>query len=413
MVVKKILTNCIYIAVSLSLLLLSACSGGGGGGESSGTSKEVESGSSSTSTTLSGVVADGYLSGARVFLARNQNLVYDNGEPMALSTAGGSYTLDVNPGDGELYPVVVEVLGGETIDEDSGSPVANNYLLASLPGKWQFVSPLTTLVKLESDKNPSLTIQELEIEIRHRFGIAGSVSLFSDYITVPGDAAAVADEYARTHRAAQVIAGVMGGVWDHLTTNLGGQIAATEQHLAAYIVTDQVVEQAVLIKALNDECNPGEITDVSVLIGDINQEIDTDNLDAELLDRYEQRLEQDLEVWDMQSPQLLTQTPPASDTASIDVVITATFDEPLDETLLTDGVIELIGPNGSVDGSLAYDAENIRLSFTPSQLLLPFSSYQVRINKVLSDSLGNPLREDIVWTFTTIFDQTPPALPDF
>ncbi len=410
---KKILTNCIYISVSLSLLLLSACSGGDGG-DSSGASKAVESGGSSSATTLSGVVADGYLSGARVFLDRNGNLVYDNGEPMALSTAGGSYTLDVNPGDGDLYPVVVEVLGGETVDEDNGSPVVNNYFLASLPGKWQFVSPLTTLVKLESDKNPSLTVQEVEIALRNRFGINGSVSLFSDYITVSDGDTGLIDEYARTHKAAQVIAGVMGGVWDHLTQNLGGQIAPTEQRLAAYIVADQISAQADLIEqALNDERNQGMVADVSVLISDINQEIDTDLLNEELLSRYEQRLEQDLEVWDMQPPQLLTQSPPASDTASIDAVIVATFDEPLDETLLTNGIIELIGPNGIVDGSLAYDAENIRLSFTPGQLLSPFSSYQVRINKILSDSLGNPLSEDIVWTFTTIFDQTPPALPDF
>lgn len=410
---KKILTNCIYISVSLSLLLLSACSGGDGG-DSSGASKAVESGGSSSATTLSGVVADGYLSGARVFLDRNGNLVYDNGEPMALSTAGGAYTLDVNPGDGDLYPVVVEVLGGETVDEDNGSPVVNNYFLASLPGKWQFVSPLTTLVKLESDKNPSLTVQEVEIALRNRFGINGSVSLFSDYITVSDGDTGLIDEYARTHKAAQVIAGVMGGVWDHLTQNLGGQIAPTEQRLAAYIVADQISAQADLIEqALNDERNQGMVADVSLLIGDINQEIDTDLLNEELLSRYEQRLEQDLEVWDMQPPQLLTQSPPASDTASIDAVIVATFDEPLDETLLTNGIIELIGPNGTVDGSLAYDAENIRLSFTPGQLLSPFSSYQVRINKILSDSLGNPLSEDIVWTFTTIFDQTPPALPDF
>ena len=410
---KKILTNCIYISVSLSLLLLSACSGGDGG-DSSGASKAVESGGSSSATTLSGVVADGYLSGARVFLDRNGNLVYDNGEPMSLSTAGGAYTLDVNPGDGDLYPVVVEVLGGETVDEDNGSPVVNNYFLASLPGKWQFVSPLTTLVKLESDKNPSLTVQEVEIALRNRFGINGSVSLFSDYITVSDGDTGLIDEYARTHKAAQVIAGVMGGVWDHLTQNLGGQIAPTEQRLAAYIVADQISAQADLIEqALNDERNQGMVADVSVLIGDINQEIDTDLLNEELLSRYEQRLEQDLEVWDMQPPQLLTQSPPALDTASIDAVIVATFDEPLDETLLTNGIIELIGPNGTVDGSLAYDAENIRLSFTPGQLLSPFSSYQVRINKILSDSLGNPLSEDIVWTFTTIFDQTPPALPDF
>jgi len=409
--VKKILANCIYISVSLSLLLLTACSGGGGG-DTDGASKTVESGDTATSTTLSGVVADGYLRGARVFLDRNGNLVYDNGEPTALSAEGGAYTLNVNPGDGDLYPVVVQVIGGETIDEDSGSVVENSYFLASLPGKWQFVSPLTTLVKLEADKNPSLTVQEVEIALRSQLGINGSVSLFSNYLDAPD--ADLIEEYARTHRAAQVVAGVMGEAWGVLKENLGGQIADAEQRLAAYVVSDQTLWQAGFIEdALNAERNLGEVADVVVLIGDITHEIDGDSLNEELLSRYEQRLDQGLEVWDMQPPQLLDQAPPASDTASIDIVISAIFDEPLDETLLTDGIIELIGPNGIVDGSLTYDTENFRLTFTPAQLLSPFSDYQVRISRNLSDSLGNPLSEDIVWTFTTIFDQTPPALPDF
>ncbi|MEA3362657.1 MAG: Ig-like domain-containing protein [Thermodesulfobacteriota bacterium] len=402
--------NIILLAM---LSLLSAC-GGGGEGDSTNTSRTVTGGESSTATTLSGTVADGYLTDALVFLDRNQNRVYDNGEPMAQSTAGGVYTLEVNPGEGDLYPVVVQVFAGQTIDEDTGVPVANSYLLETVPGHWEFVSPLTTLVKLECDKNPSFSVQQAEIEVRSQLGVADSVSLFTDYIapgTVDMDLVA---EYGRAHRAAQIVANLMGSVRASLSENLGGQIAETEQLLAAFIVSDQILWQAQQIElALDNERNQGEVMDVASLTTTILGNIDVADLDATLLVRYLERLEQNFEIWDMQSPQLQSQTPPTGDSAPVNTIISVSFDESLDETLLTSGIVELSGPNGLVSGSLDYDAEQTRLTFTPSQLLIPFSNYQVTVKDVLADAFGNPLDEDIIWAFTTIFDQLPPALPDF
>ncbi|MDX2494620.1 MAG: Ig-like domain-containing protein [Desulfuromusa sp.] len=403
----------INIILLAMLSLLSAC-GGGGEGDSTSTSRTVVSGDTSTATTLIGTVADGYLTAAWVFLDRNQNRDYDNGEPMAQSTAGGVYTLEVNPGEGELYPVVVQVFAGQTIDEDTGAPVANSYLLETVPGRWGFVSPLTTLVKLECDKNPSFSVQQAEIAVRSQLGLADSVSLFTDYIA-PGtvDVNTVA-EYGRAHRAAQVVANIMGSLRASLSVNLGGQIADTEQLLTAFIVTDQILWQASLIKlALDSERNQGEVMDVASLTTTILGTIDVAGLDANLLVRYLERLEQNFEIWDMQSPQLQSQTPPADDSAPVDAIISVSFDESLDETLLTSGIVQLSGPNGLVAGSLDYDTEQTRLTFTPSQLLIPFSNYQVTVKEMLADTLGNPLEDDITWAFTTIFDQLPPALPDF
>ena len=115
----------------------------------------------------------------------------------------------------------------------------------------------------------------------------------------------------------------------------------------------------------------------------------------------------------MQPPQVQSQSPPAGDTASVDAIVSIVFDEPLDEILLTNGVIELSGPNGLVSGSLDYDVEHNRLTFTPNQLLIPFSNYRVTVNGRVADTLGNSLGTNITWTFTTIFDQMPPLLPDF
>jgi len=402
----------IYLGVFLPLLFLSAC-GGGGDGDSAGSGKSTDDSSAAAVTTLSGTVADGYLQKARVFLDRNRNRVYDNGEPQVQSGAAGRYSLEVNPGDGELYPVVVDVISGQTIDEDNGSPVTSDYQLESLPGHWKFVSPLTTLISLELAKNPTWTPQQAEISIRSKFGIDAAVSLFHDYISpadVSGDQIV---EFERTHRAAQVVAALMGQLRHSLIQNVG-QISATEQNLVAYLVSDQVLEQAGGVEqALTDERNGGPVVDIATLIAVISTQINSDDLDGELLDRYEQRLEQNLQTWDMQPPQIQDQLPPENDTASIDAVISITFDEALDETLLTETILDLTGPNGSVTGSLDYDPEHFQLTFTPAQMLLPNSTYQVTVRAELADTLGNPLGHDLSWAFVTIFDQLPPALPDF
>ena len=408
---KKIIV--INISLFALLFLLSACESNLEG-DSGGTSRTADSGSSAVITTLTGTVADGYLTDAQVFLDRNGNRVHDNGEPMTQSMSGGAYTLEVNPGEGELYPVVVQVVAGQTIDEDTGVPIANGYLLESLPGRWEFISPLTTLVSLECSKNPSFSEQQAEIKVRNRLGIVDSISLFTDYIIPANTDAPLIVEYDRAHRAAQVAANVMGSLWVSISQNLGGHITVTEKLLVAYMVADQIVDQAELVaQALDNERNQGSVADVSTLILAINSEINTGVLNADLLTLYKQRVEQNFETWDMQPPQVQNQSPSVGDTASVDAIVSISFDEPLDETLLTNGVVELSGPNGLVSGNLDYDAEAIRLTFIPSQLLLPFSNYQVTVRKVLADTLGNPLEEDIFWEFTTIFDQVPPSLPDF
>ncbi|MCK5914273.1 MAG: Ig-like domain-containing protein [Desulfuromusa sp.] len=408
---KNIAIHISLFAMS-SLLLLSACGGGGGGGDDSGgSSRAADDGTSATVTALTGTVADGYLTDALVFLDRNKNRVYDNGEPMAHSTAGGRYTLEANPGEGELYSVVAQVVAGQTIDEDTGSSVPHNYSLETLPGRWGFVSPLTTLTSLECAKNPSSSVQQAEISVRTQLGIADSVSLFTDYIAPDSVGSSSIEEYGRAHRAGQVVAAIMGSLRASIADNLNDP----EQSLVALMVADQVMGQATLIEqALNNARNDGSVIDVSELTTTISAGIDTGELDMDLLDRYKQRLaDQNFETWDMQPPRVQDQSPPEGDTSSVDAIVSISFDEPLDETLLTNGIIELAGPNGLVSGSLDYDAETIRLTFTPSQLLMPFSNYQATVNKVLADTLGNPLGNDITWGFTTIFDQVPPSLPDF
>lgn len=416
---KKTTTIFQYILLGTALSLLAAC-GGGGGGDTPSSSKSVGSTTvSAGATTISGKIADGYLSGARVYLDRNNNRRYDNGEPTAQSTAGGAYTLEINTGEGDLYPVIAEVVAGQTVDEDGGLTVTKSYQLEAPAGRWQFVSPLTTLVKQEREKNPSLTELQAVLKVRTALGIDDNVSLFSDYLTpgtggVQGASAQLAGEYTRTHKAARVVAALLGGLQDDISQNLGGQIAETEHNAVAYMISDQIMQQADSIKqALDNERNTAASVDVSALASSMKASIHVGNLNADMLARYEQRENQKLPTWDMQPPGLVSQSPAPGATTSIAVTVGAVFDEPLDETLISNNLLQVSGPNGLVSGVVSYDATQKRLSFTPDQVLLPYTAYQVVLNKELADTLGNSLGEDLTWNFTTTFDQTPPPLPDF
>ena len=410
---KKALKLFTQYSICFVTLTLMACSAENGG-DSSGTSRTVDSVTTSSVTTLSGVIADGYLSSARVFLDRNGNRLYDNGEPSAQSGSGGIYSLQVNPGEGDLYPVVAEVIGGQTVDEDSGMPVTNSFLLEAPPGHWAFISPLTTLVKIERDKNPSFTEQQAVLSIRSHLGLSDDISLFTDYLKIGGLSASMVEEYSRTHKAAQVAAHFMGYLRNGILQNLGGQIADEEQILVAYMVSDQIFAHADIIKqALDDERNSGVVANVQTLESVISTETNLEILNADLLALYQQRLDQNLEFWDMQPPQLLSRSPSPGGSAPVDAVVTVSFDELLDETLLGSNVIGLAGPDGMVSGSISYDADQKTLTFVPSQFLMPYSQYQVILSAGLADSLGNPLGEEMTWDFATIFDKTPPPLPDF
>ena len=406
---------CKYLFIGLFVTVLTACSGDG---DSPSGTPAGDGSSPAAATVLNGVVADGYLTGATVFLDRNQNRLYDNGEPMALSAAGGAFTLDVEAGEGERYPIAVQVVAGQTIDEDNGLPVEKTYLLEAPKGHWKFVSPLTTLVKTEQDKNPSFTELQATLSVRSKLGIDDNVSLYEDYLAYGNGGKAQnvrwAEEYRRTHKVAQVVASMLGKLREDVTRNLGGRLNDTEQHAVAYLISDKIMGQGLLIKqALDAERNAVQPIDLAALKDSVEAAVDPATLDADLLARYERRNDQNMPTWDMQPPGLQRTVPLDGDSASIDVTVEMFFDEPLDETLISDNLIYFRGPNGRILGTVSYDNEQKRLSFEPDQVLLPFTTYQVTLKKELADTLGNPLSEDVDWSFTTVFDKTPPALPDF
>lgn len=381
--------------------LLAACGGGG----STGGGGSVPGGGSSP-LVLSGQVADGYLDGARVFLDRNENRILDAGEPWAYSGAGGYFSLNVESGDGNLYPLVVDVVAGQTVDEDQpGSYVSDGYQLEAPAGHWQFVSPLTTLVKNEQDRNPDLSLQDAEGRVRSQLGFSSGVSFFSNYIENQGNV-----ELDGAHRAARIVAALMGSLQTRIAQNIDS-VAIEQQHGAIdLMISDQVVSHFAEIAA--GVAGATDTTAVEAVRDAVLAAIDTSGLDAQLLARYVERMQYSDPVWDLTPPQVVAQTPQSAGNASTDVVVSLRFDEALDPASVSADSVQLVGPTGVVSGAVSYDSVLKQLSFTPDQNLLAYSTYQIAVNGV-ADLHGNPLPQTYNWDFTTIFDQLPPALPNF
>lgn len=164
-----------------SSMALYGCGGDGGSSSPSPT----------PNTSYSVKAIDGYLRGATVWLDLNANFQLDSGEPSATSQAGGVATLDVsgitNP---ENYPVVVQAKAGETIDEDTGNTISNDFTLSAPAGVVQ-VTPLSTLVHIEVSSGGSADVDSAQAKIASQLGIS-SDDVLSDYKANGSNSAAFA-----------------------------------------------------------------------------------------------------------------------------------------------------------------------------------------------------------------------------
>jgi hypothetical protein len=191
--------------------------------------------------TVSGVVADGYLSGARVFLDLNDNRIWDTGEPYATSDANGNYTIsEITAEDYNSYPVVAEVTV-TTTDEDTGKPVSHPYTLVSPAGHPEFISPLTTMVQVSYESNPDITLDEACAAVKEMLSMedAVEVDLFSNYVEEKDDADAAASDYAKLHNIAQLSARIMGANISALETAADGAGLALDE------AKDEILRMAV------------------------------------------------------------------------------------------------------------------------------------------------------------------------
>ncbi len=171
-------------ACTAVLLALGACSGSG---SDDSTSMQT---TTKDAALVEGVVVDGPIEGAVVFLDLNHNLTHDSGEPISAPTdASGSFTLQSLPLSSEQLETAMLVTHvspaakdaddrGATLEEAGKkgftlmSPVAA-YLQSDGSGQRvsrAVISPLTTLVSSEMSFNGQ-TLAEARASVQARFGL--------------------------------------------------------------------------------------------------------------------------------------------------------------------------------------------------------------------------------------------------
>lgn len=188
-------------AALVAILVTAGCS------SADGTSNDLTDDSTSGGTeSIAGKAADGYLAGARVCLDLNSNSACDDGEPSTTTTNGGAYTLEgVTQEQIDNSPIVVEIIVGETIDEDEpGVAIEKTYTL-SAPAGSAFVSPLTTMVQNEI-KEKGLSPDEAKASVQTKLGT--DLDPTGDYVA-GSDSGTTAAEFQRLHKVAQVTRAVM------------------------------------------------------------------------------------------------------------------------------------------------------------------------------------------------------------
>ena len=95
----------------------------------------------------------------------------------------------------------------------------------------------------------------------------------------------------------------------------------------------------------------------------------------------------------------------------LDKIITVTFNEGMNPATLTPATFSLqeaaksSGPlkstTADIQGSITYDASNHTMTFVPTYLLKPGTTYSGRVYASVKDLTGNALQADYVWTFST------------
>ena len=218
-------------AALAAILIASGCS------SSSGNSDDSDNNDTSGNATLEGKAADGYLAGARVCLDLNNNASCDDGEPTTTTSAGGGYTLEgVTQEQIANSPIVVEIIVGETIDEDNpGETIDKTYTLTAPAGS-AFVSPLTTMVQNEIKEN-GLSPDEAKASIQARLGT--ELDPTEDYVAGSDDGTS-GEEFQRLHKVAQVTRAVMQKNIE-LVNTVVDETGVSQEDLTALIV-EQVLE---------------------------------------------------------------------------------------------------------------------------------------------------------------------------
>ncbi|MDQ6974828.1 MAG: hypothetical protein Q9M10_08065, partial [Mariprofundaceae bacterium] len=229
--------------------LLASCGGGNGSVTPAQVGVTATQAIVNKGVSLSGVVVDGYMQGATVFVDRNNNGVHDATEPFAVTDPLGAFQLTgLKLGD-ENYPVVADV-PATAMDSDTRRAVGQHSIMnAPAPGiltQSVVISPITTLIKTVMDSTPNSDKYTAAQSIKKDLALPANsnVDLFANYMTLETKSA----DYAKVHRVAQVVARTVARQADAVHQSaLKSNTNATFSD-AISLITTQVVNQLPVIE---------------------------------------------------------------------------------------------------------------------------------------------------------------------
>lgn len=176
---KLILT----MAVISLLFMFSGC------GSSSSDGTGTSSSDPTTDSTLSGVVVDGYLDGAEVFLDCNNNLERDFNENRVWTETDGSYSFE-SADNVSQCPVVALGIADQTFEHfDNGTSeiLKDNLTMVSMDnGSYRVVSPFTSLHWYYMN-NDNMTFEEARNQVMQELGLPSGNAVFEDFVDRAND----------------------------------------------------------------------------------------------------------------------------------------------------------------------------------------------------------------------------------
>lgn len=100
---------------------------------------------------------------------------------------------------------------------------------------------------------------------------------------------------------------------------------------------------------------------------------------------------------------LVISTNPANAATGVPLnqVITATFNEEMNPSTITQQSFTLYQGTTKIAGTLSYNKTNTTLSFVPASPLTVNTTYTGTVTTAVKDLMGNALQENYVWTFST------------
>lgn len=120
--------------------------------------------------TLSGVVVDGYITGATVFLDLNGDRVFNEGEPFTSSDENGAYQINVSGAPSSFAELEMIAFGGQ--DADSGLPFEGQFKLRiESQNQNQILSPFNTLANALVEKGFATNTAQAQMLIAEKFAI--------------------------------------------------------------------------------------------------------------------------------------------------------------------------------------------------------------------------------------------------